>query len=110
MRGHVLERRGHSHGRLERENLKKQEAAYGKKSFTAGMLNKTADGLFLEIKCGKLALGELRLKAEGSLGPRCVQIMCISRNMNKVSLNWSVSSFSFCQKAVKKKITKTNVV
>lgn len=61
---------------------------------TAGMLNKTADGLFLEIKCGKLALGELRLKAEGSLGPGCVQIMCISRNMNKVSLNWSVSSFS----------------
>lgn len=53
---------------------------------TAGMLNKTADGLFLEIKCGKLALGELRLKAEGSLGPGCVQIMCISRNMNKVSL------------------------
>lgn len=34
MRGHVLERRGHSHGQLERENLKKQEAACGKKSFT----------------------------------------------------------------------------
>lgn len=59
----------------------------------AGMLNKTADGLFLEIKCGKLALGELGLKAEGSLGPGCVQIMYISWNMNNVSLNWSVSSF-----------------